>query len=144
MLSRCYDENNKYFKWYGGKGVTVCDEWLECKEKFIVWALRNGFEESLTLDRIDSDKGYSPNNCEWVTRQKQAENRFYEVHKKQFRGVTSQRKGKYIAQIQYNGKKKHIGTYDTPEDAALAYNNFVIEHKLNRHLNKITGGEKLN
>ena len=70
MKSRCYNPNVYAYKWYGGKGITICPEWLSKNgvENFIEWALNNGYREGLTIDRINPDKPYSPNNCQWITR----------------------------------------------------------------------------
>lgn len=71
MKSRCYNSNDKHFKWYGAKGITICDEWI-CEngiQNFIEWALNNGYEEHLTIDRIDTNGNYEPSNCQWVTRE---------------------------------------------------------------------------
>lgn len=65
MKSRCQNENEKDFKWYGGKGVKVCKEWEEF-EHFKKWAIENGYEENLTIDRVDSGKDYCPENCRFI------------------------------------------------------------------------------
>lgn len=67
MKDRCYNANSRSYKWYGGKGVTVCDDWLDVKH-FASWAMQNGYNDLMTIDRIDSSKGYEPDNCRWVTR----------------------------------------------------------------------------
>lgn len=74
MLQRCENPNNKYYKDYGGRGIKVCDEWHDVRA-FIDWALTNGWQRGLTLDRIDNDGNYEPGNCHWVTRKEQARNR---------------------------------------------------------------------
>lgn len=75
MKSRCYDSNNDHYKWYAARGITICDEWLNDFMSFYEWAMNNGYKENLTLDRIDNDKGYSPDNCRWTTMKVQVRNR---------------------------------------------------------------------
>jgi hypothetical protein len=74
MKTRCLNPKASNYKWYGGRGITVCSEWLIFAD-FYSWALKNGYEESLELDRIDNDKGYCPENCRWITHKEQCNNR---------------------------------------------------------------------
>lgn len=74
MKTRCYNENNKDFKDYGGRGITICDEWLADFLCFYNWAMENGYQDDLTIDRMDVNGNYEPSNCKWSTRGEQARN----------------------------------------------------------------------
>lgn len=67
MVDRCYNVNHKDYRWYGAKGIRVCQEWLDNPLLFEKWALENGYQDNLTIDRIDSDKDYCSDNCQWIT-----------------------------------------------------------------------------
>lgn len=79
MKTRCYNPNCKAYSHYGGRGITVCEAWLNSYPIFRDWALLNGYDDSAprwqcTIDRIDNDKGYSPDNCRWVDMKVQRSN----------------------------------------------------------------------
>lgn len=73
MLDRCYNKNAYGYKWYGAKGIKVCDEWLD-SDTFIKWALENGYKEGLSIERIDYNKNYCPENCKWIPLSEQSNN----------------------------------------------------------------------
>jgi len=75
IKAKCYRENHQDFKYYGLRGITVCRAWLEDSKTFNEWAVNNGFREDLTLDRINNNKGYSPENCRWVEMSVQSRNK---------------------------------------------------------------------
>ena len=75
MKLRCYNPKAKAYHRYGGRGITLCDEWRHDFATFRDWALNNGYADNLTIDRINNDRGYSPENCRWITMKAQADNR---------------------------------------------------------------------
>lgn len=75
MLNRCYNEHDVRYPRYGGRGISVCDEWRESFEVFMDWSIKNGYAEDLSIDRIDVNGFYCPDNCKWSTAKEQADNK---------------------------------------------------------------------
>lgn len=117
MLQRCRNPNNKRHSDYGGRGITICKSW-ERFEKFI--SDMGLCPKGLTLERRDNDKGYSPDNCYWATRNQQQRNmRMPKTNTSGIMGV-SFRAGKYEAKIRANNKSIHLGRFKTIEEARNA------------------------
>lgn len=130
MKTRCLCATQNAFKYYGGRGVTVCKEWIDSFIAFRDWALSNGYSDSLGLDRVNNDGNYEPSNCRWATRSQQMRNT-----RKRRDGKTSRYKGvswcanvgKWRAQMCCTRKPSHhIGVYSTEELAAIAYDDAVV------------------
>lgn len=75
IKSRCYNPNQKSYKRYGARGIRMCDEWFSNAKSFYVWAMKNGYRDDLSIERIDVDGIYEPSNCQWATRGEQARNK---------------------------------------------------------------------
>lgn len=74
MKQRCTNPSNPAYPYYGAKGISICDEWANDFLAFQSWALKNGYDDSLTIDRVDGNKNYQPDNCRWSTRKEQSNN----------------------------------------------------------------------
>ena len=75
MHTRCYNPNFFAYKYYGGRGITICRGWQNDFQAFYDWAMANGYRDDLSIDRIDTNKGYSPDNCRWTTMAEQNKNK---------------------------------------------------------------------
>lgn len=80
MKSRCYNKNDVNYKHYGRRDITVCDEWLNDFQSFYDWSMNNGYKDNLSIDRVDVDGNYEPNNCRWVDNSTQQNNKTNTVY----------------------------------------------------------------
>ena len=120
----------KSYKNYGGRGITICEEWMDIKN-FIRWAdpLR---QKGLQIDRIDNNKGYSPGNCRFVTNKENIDNRrlLRADNTSGYRGVSySIKEKKWETRIIINGKQKYLGCFNSPGEAAIVYDAAVPDNR---------------
>jgi hypothetical protein len=131
MLSRCSNPKVEFYANYGGRGIVVCKEWLNYVP-FKEWAMSNGYNSGLEIDRINNNSNYSPENCRWVTGSINSRNRrSKEGSTSKYIGVGFDKyKNKWKASLKLFGKTKHIGNYLTELEAALARDNYVKNNNL--------------
>lgn len=110
IKQRCYNPNNNHYKNYGGRGIKMCDEWRYDYDTFEYWAYQNGYNDSLTIDRICNDGDYTPENCRWVTKVIQDNNKRTNVV------------------IEYNGESHTIMEWSRILD--IPYSTLQSRHKL--------------
>ncbi|KAF6630628.1 hypothetical protein H6F38_14470 [Paenibacillus sp. EKM208P] len=124
MLQRCYVEKSKHYHDYGGRGIVVCEEWRTDPKNFENWAVQNGYADNLTIDRIDVNGNYEPNNCRWATNKEQQNNK---------------RTNRYV---ESNGKRQTIKEWADE----LGMNEYRIRYRMNQGVtdpNVILSKEKI-
>lgn len=139
MVRRCYNKNCKDYKNYGAKGVTVSTEWKGSFQAFFD-NMHPTWEQGLTIDRIDTLKNYNKENCRWVTMSVQAKNtRLLQSNNTSgYRGVSWDKcANAWIARIGVDLKSIYIGSFKTSLEAAIAYNNYIIDNELEHPKNLI-------
>lgn len=108
MKQRCLNPKNKAFAYYGGRGIKICNEWIEDYTNFYNWAIANGYKKGLSIDRIDVDGNYEPSNCRWILQAEQVKNT---------------RRNKFIT---FNGETKTLSEWSK----TLGYNRTVIAYRI--------------
>jgi hypothetical protein len=107
IIQRCTNPHNPAWYRYGGRGITVCEEWRK-RKAFKQWAYSNGYEPYVTIDRIDNDGGYFPDNCRWVTQKQNSNNRSSTHLVTAFGQTHSLLEWSEILNISYNTLKKRV------------------------------------
>ena len=143
IKDRTLNIKTRQFPDYGGRGISICEGWENDFMTFYNWAMENGYEENkgLSIDRIDNDGKYCPENCRWTTGTIQSRNqRMPKNNTSGYKGVCFKKdKNKYVAQIGIKPKRIHLGSFKTAEDGAVAYNNYIIANDLEGFpLNKLS------
>lgn len=138
IKSRCYNSNYPKYPWYGGRGITMCNEWKNDFVSFEMWANANGYNDNLSIDRIDNNKNYCPMNCRWADAHTQNTNQnIRKDNKTGFVGV-SYHGGKYVAGIRINNKQVWLGcSFNSAEEACIARDRFIIDNNLTEYKTQI-------
>ena len=142
MKGRCYNHNNCNYKHYGARGIKICDEWLgkDGYKNFEKWSLENGYKKELSLDKIDNNGNYSPDNCRWATKRIQNINkRPGTPNTSGFVGVRIHNcKNRYYRSVKINDKAHYTGMSDDIIIAAIMRNNYIIDNNLDNELNDLS------
>jgi len=128
MKKRCNNIKDTGYARYGGRGIKVCDSWLESFENFYE-DMKDGYKKGLELDRRDNNKGYSKENCRWVTSAQNNMNRgSFKNSSSKYKGVTKVKSSNtYKARIYKGGKTYNLGTFTCEKEAAEVYNKKALE-----------------
>ena len=130
MKTRCFYKNADSYKNYGGRGITICKEWQNSFDSFRLWATSNGYSDKLTLDRIDVDGNYCPQNCRWVSMSVQELNK--RISQRNTSGKTgvsfSKKDNRWIAYISFDKQFHYLGSFKCVEDAIKARESAEIEY----------------
>lgn len=124
MKGRCRRKTDTSYSHYGGRGISICDEWHDSFSAFRLWAMSSGYSDSLTIDRIDVNGNYEPSNCRWATKAQQSVNKRKKTSKatSRFKGVSWHKgTGRWQARLRIAKALHHLGCFENEEEAAIAY-----------------------
>ncbi len=107
MIQRCHNPKSQNYKRYGEKGIEICEEWRESYSAFRSWAMKNGYEKGLSIDRKKSDQGYNPDNCQWISRGANSKKMWSDMKKR------SDEKDAEIAKLRIENARLIIAFVDT-------------------------------
>lgn len=122
IKTRCLRKTSTSYKNYGARGITICREWLDSFATFREWALSNGYSDELSIDRVNVDEGYSPENCRWVSKSVQSFNKRMPARNTSGHvGVSlNKQTNKWVAYISKNNKHHSLGSFNSFDDAVAA------------------------
>jgi len=130
MKQRCHNPENQSYKYYGARGIDVCSKWLNDSGAFVDWGLANGWEKGLTIERLDNNSGYNPDNCAFVEHLSNMQNRRVQVNNKSgYRGVSYCKRDKaWRAHWSYKGVTKSLGSFSSAIIAARYWDAYNLAH----------------
>lgn len=131
MIDRCTNKQHIHYKDYGERGIKVCERWLNVAN--FIEDMYPNFIEGMTLDRVNNDLGYSKENCRWATKKVQSRNtvKLQSRNTSGYRGVCWHKlKKQWICTIGLNSKNIHLGYFNLPDEAAKAYDQYIIDNNL--------------
>jgi hypothetical protein len=134
MKKRCFNKNYRRYEDYGGRGITIIEAWLD-PTIFMEWALANGYDEKLQIDRKDNDGNYEPDNCRFVSPHiNNCNQRKRSTNKSGYTGVRWHKNAKkWYAQITIHRKEIHLGTFNTKKEAVEARNKYITDNSLSEY-----------
>lgn len=144
MKQRCYNQNRDHYKYYGKRNITICDKWFNSFECFYNWAIENGYKTGLSIDRINVNGDYCPENCRWTTSKIQSINRnkqlnntsgYVGIHIKNMKNNRQM----WEADIYSDYKTIYLGTYKTQKEALEVRNKYIIDNNLEYHIQEYKG-----
>jgi len=140
MKNRCFNPKDPYYKDYGDRGITIYEPWIDdyIAYRDYIMSLPNAMKDKYTVDRINNDKNYEPKNLRWASQSTQAQNTriLNSTNTSGYRGVSWNKAAKkWISKIKINSKPIHLGRFVNKIDAAKAYNQYIIDNKLEHTLN---------
>ncbi len=135
LKSRCYNTNDARYKNYGGRGITICDEWKNDFKAFYDYmiALPNVLKKGFSIDRINNDKGYEVGNMRWSDAHIQAANRGVKSNNKSGYSGVYKKMNRFGCGIRVRGKQVFLGYFNNPEDAVDARNKYIVDNDLTEY-----------
>ena len=143
IKTRIKNHNYAYFNYYGGRGIDMCNDWKREFLLFYDWSIENGYEDGLSIDRINNDGNYEPSNCRWATNSVQQRNKrkIQKNNTSGFKGVfLNKNSKKFNARVGISNKKISLGYFKTAEEAGYDYDKYVIDNNLGHTTNGLYEG----